>query len=129
MSPEREIDQLIGAVDTAISKLTEYRMQEPGGSLDEFDSIETDSFGQLVDKLLVVHIRYWNLENEMTETLDSEELAAKRRASEPLFKVFRPMLVKALDKKNVNTIKAQLSGEADVLQLPKSYRGWKSRDI
>jgi len=129
MSLDGEIDQLIDAVDTAISKLTEYRVKESGRSSDDFDSIETDTFGQLIDKLLVVHIRYWNLENEMSSSLDSEELAAKRRASEPLFKVFRPMLVKALDKKNVNTIRSQLSGAPDVLQLPKSYRGWKSNDI
>jgi len=124
----KELNTAIGDVDSALSRLAKFRMDHLHES--DFDQIETDSFGQLIDKLLVVHVRYWNLENEMSETLDDATLALKRRASEPLFKIYRPMLVSALDKKIANIlISAETAEGMDFGQLPKSYKGWESRDI
>ena len=117
-------EALIAEVDRAISELVKFRIVNP--DLDDFfDGIETDSFGQLVDKLLVVHIRYWHLEDEMANESVDSVLADKRRQSEPLFKIYRPMLVRALDKRNATLLK---SGEAELAQLPKNYKGWSSRD-
>lgn len=115
---------LVRDLDEAINNLVWYRIQNPPPQ-DFFDDIETDSFGQLVDKLLIVHIRYWNLEDEMAHETSDVVLAEKRRASEPLFKVYRPMLVRALDKKNALLLK---SNKNELMQLPKNYKGWSSRD-
>lgn len=129
MDQRDEVSRLIANLDAAISALTKFRLSQDLPDPSEFDSIETDSYGQLIDKLLVVHIRYWNLENEMSSELGDSDLADRRRLSEPLFKVWRPMLVRALDKKNVNTLQSLQGGETDLFsQLPKSYKGWKSRD-
>jgi len=124
-------EDLIRGVDEALEGLTAFRLRPLFSSslptTEGFDEVETDSFGQLIDKLLVVHIRYWNLENEMSSEMDDSVLASKRRASEPLFKLYRPMLVAALDKKIVNLLRQDLDSPSG--QLPKSYKGWTSRDI
>lgn len=134
MAGRTEFENLIKAVDGALSELTLFRLRHENLDLTNllplrFDEIETDSFGQLIDKLLVVHIRYWKLEDEMSAALDDQTLAQKRRVSEPLLKVHRPMLVRALDKRNVNTLRALTEDKPDIEQLPKSYRGWQSRDV
>lgn len=129
MNSSDDLTTLVEQLDHAISRLTEFRIANELPEPAEYDSIETDSFGQLIDKLLVVHIRYWNLENEMSESLSDTQLVEKRKLSEPLFKVWRPMLVRALDKRNANILNSLRSGKPDIFsQLPKSYKGWTSKD-
>jgi hypothetical protein len=64
----------------------------------KYDKIYTDTFSELIDKLCIVHIRYWYLEDAMASTQDDQELLQLRRKSESLFKEKRPMLVHGIDK-------------------------------
>ena len=64
----------------------------------EYDEVYTDTFSELIDKLIITHIRYWYLEDAMSSAKNDKELVEYRKKSESLFKEKRPMLVKALDK-------------------------------
>jgi hypothetical protein len=63
-----------------------------------YDEIYTDTFSELIDKLCIVHIRYWYLEDAMASVDNDEELVSLRKKSESLFKEKRPMLVHGIDK-------------------------------
>ena len=63
-----------------------------------YDNIITDTFSELIDKLCIVHIRYWYLEDAMASTDNDNELLTLRKKSESLFKEKRPMLVHGIDK-------------------------------
>jgi len=87
----------------------------------DYDDICTDTFSELIDKLIIVHIRYWYLEDAMASAKNDEELLHYRKKSESLFKEKRPMLVKGLDKiiTNMITGKYKATGENT-----KMYKGW-----
>jgi urate oxidase len=112
-------DELITRIDNAIEELTELRLRN--SNFPDFDKIETDTFGEVIDKLLIVHIRYWHLEDQMAAEEDDSRLAALRRKSESLFKEKRPMLVSALDKAIVSRIANGTPEFGDNLKL---YKGW-----
>lgn len=57
----------------------------------------SDSFGELLEKLAILHIRTWHLEDAMQEAKSDEELADLKRKVDICFKVKRPKLVAALN--------------------------------
>lgn len=57
----------------------------------------SDSFGELLEKLAILHIRTWHLEDAMQESKSDEELADLKRKVDICFKVKRPKLVAALN--------------------------------
>jgi len=86
-----------------------------------YDNIYTDTFSELIDKLCIVHIRYWYLEDAMATCTNDKELVIFRKKSESLFKEKRPMLVAAFDKLIVKT----LNGEISYTPIgTKHYKGW-----
>ena len=121
MQLDNELEAL-GQLDQAIQKLVELKLNV--SKEHHFDKIETDTFGEIIDKLIIVHIRYWYLEDRMSEkSLSDSELAGLRRKSESLFKSKRPMLVNALDKFIVNLINEE---QILVPENVKLYKGWDS---
>jgi len=89
--------------------------------LTTYDNIFTDTFSELIDKLCIVHIRYWYLEDAMATCENDEDLVVFRKKSESLFKEKRPMLVAALDKLIIKT----LNGEISYTPIgTKHYKGW-----
>lgn len=86
----------------------------------EFDNVQTDTFSEIIDKLIIVHIRYWYLEDAMAIEKDDIKLASLRRKSESLFKQKRPMLVEAIDKMIISIINGN---ECDTSNV-KHYKGW-----
>lgn len=58
--------------------------------------IETDSFGEVIDKLIIVHIRTWMLEDMITKDISDEDLGKLKRKIDICFKQKRPKLVQAL---------------------------------
>jgi hypothetical protein len=114
--------EYVHTIDNSIRKLVGSKLNLSRDSI--FDKIETDTFGEIIDKLIIVHIRYWYLEDKMSdESLSDSELAALRRKSESLFKSKRPMLVNALDKSIFNLI---TNGDLLVPENVKLYKGWNS---
>lgn len=74
----------------------------------DYDKIYTDTFSELIDKLIIVHIRYWYIEDAMSNVKTDKELVMYRKKSESLFKEKRPMLVEALDKLIYSVIKGDI---------------------
>jgi hypothetical protein len=70
-----------------------------GHSTKEYDDVYSDTFSELIDKLIIVHIRYWMLEDEMgSNKEDVVRIGQLKMRADNLFKEKRPMLVLALDK-------------------------------
>lgn len=57
----------------------------------------SDNFGEVLEKLAILHIRTWHLEDAMQEAKSDEELAELKRKVDVCFKVKRPKLVAALN--------------------------------
>lgn len=90
----------------------------------DYDNIYTDTLAEIIDKLVIVHIRYWYLEDAMAKAESDSELANLRRKSEILFKEKRPMLIAALDKLLVNMITGKTKYTPSNL---KKYKGWEGK--
>lgn len=57
----------------------------------------SDSIGEVLEKLAILHIRTWHLEDAMQTAKSDEELADLKRKVDICFKVKRPKLVAALN--------------------------------
>jgi|694.fasta_scaffold03894_29 hypothetical protein len=57
----------------------------------------SDSIGEVLEKLAILHIRTWHLEDAMQAAKSDEELADLKRKVDICFKVKRPKLVAALN--------------------------------
>jgi hypothetical protein len=59
--------------------------------------IETDSLAEVIEKLIILHIRNWMLEDTITKTTSDAELGQLKRKLDICFKEKRPKLVQALN--------------------------------
>ena len=84
------------------------------------DLIQTDSLGEVVEKLVILHIRMWMLEDAMAEAQTDEELADLKRKVDICFKQKRPMFVAAINRM-VNT--SILNNKSLVEESVKLYQG------
>jgi spermidine/putrescine-binding protein len=91
----------------------------------DYDDIYTDTFSELIDKLIIVHIRYWYLEDMMAKEKDDMKLSELRRKSESLFKEKRPMLVHAIDKFIIKLVQNKIDYYPSNLKL---YDGWENKE-
>jgi hypothetical protein len=57
----------------------------------------SDSIGEVLEKLAILHIRTWHLEDAIQEAKTDEEVAELKRKVDICFKVKRPKLVAALN--------------------------------
>ena len=57
----------------------------------------SDNIGEVLEKLAILHIRTWHLEDAMQNATTDEELADLKRKVDVCFKVKRPKLVAALN--------------------------------
>lgn len=119
---KKDIVEELVKFDQAIKDLVTLRLGS--SKFPNFDKIETDTFGEIIDKLIIVHIRYWYLEDQMGDKeLSDSEIATLRKKSESLFKIKRPMLVNALDKVIINIIKKR---EIEIPENLKLYKGFRA---
>lgn len=61
------------------------------------DYAASDNIGEILEKLAILHIRTWHLEDAMQAAKSDEELAELKRKVDICFKVKRPKLVAALN--------------------------------
>jgi len=61
------------------------------------DYIGTDNLGEIVEKLAIIHIRMWMLEDAFQSAKSDEEMADLKRKVDICFKVKRPKLVQAVN--------------------------------
>ena len=89
----------------------------------EYDDIHSDTFSELIDKLIIVHIRLWYLEDAINSETDLEKIASLKRKADITFKEKRPMLVKSLDKIIVNMCNGKFN---PTVENPKLYKNYKN---
>jgi hypothetical protein len=65
--------------------------------LPDIEYIETDNLGEVVEKLAILHIRMWMLEDMINASTTDEELADLKRKIDICFKLKRPRLVQAIN--------------------------------
>jgi len=88
----------------------------------DYDDVHSDSFSELIDKLVIVHTRLWYLEDAMSVEIDPEKMVLLKRKADITFKQKRPMLVKSIDKIITN----MCNGKFDIeIENPKLYNGFK----
>ena len=59
--------------------------------------IETDSLGETVEKLVILHIRTWMLEDAIQAAMSDKEVADLKRKIDICFKIKRPKYVAAIN--------------------------------
>ncbi len=89
----------------------------------DYDEIHSDSFSELIDKLIVVHIRLWYLEDSMSTESNPEQITSLKKKADITFKQKRPMLVNAIDKTIINMCKGKFNPES---ANPKLYKGFEN---
>lgn len=63
----------------------------------EIEYVQTDNLGEIVEKLAILHIRTWMLEDAIQEATTDTEIAELKRKIDICFKVKRPKLVQAIN--------------------------------
>lgn len=88
--------------------------------LPDVEYIETDNLGEVVEKLSILHIRTWMLEDAIQEAKTDSEIAELKRKIDICFKVKRPRLVQAINSLVDNAITTEKSLREDSVKL---YKG------
>lgn len=84
------------------------------------DIIETDNIGEVIEKLTILNIRMWYLEDACGLATSDEELASLKRKIDICFKQKRPKYVSAINKM---IDKAIIDGKSLVEDSVKLYKG------
>ena len=90
------------------------------GELPDIIFSETDNLGEVVEKLCILHIRTWMLEDAAQEATTDEELGVLKRKIDICFKQKRPRLVQAINRQVSNAIINKTSLIEDSVKL---YKG------
>ena len=90
------------------------------GKLPDIIFSETDNLGEVVEKLCILHIRTWMLEDAAQEATTDEELGALKRKIDICFKQKRPRLVQAINRQVSDAIVNSTSLVEDSVKL---YKG------
>jgi len=112
------------------SEIDKYIQSKVKKILDEnkfpdYDGIYSDTFSELIDKLIVVHIRLWYLEDAINIETDPIKIAVLKRKADVTFKEKRPMLVKSLDKMIFNLCSGKVK---PIIENPKIYKGYQENN-
>jgi len=86
----------LGEVVESIIKQTVDRVLEKN-SMPDAEYIATDNLGEIIEKLAIIHIRMWMLEDAIQAAATDEEIAELKRKCDICFKVKRPKFVQAIN--------------------------------
>lgn len=86
----------------------------------DIEYVETDNLGEVVEKLAILHIRMWMLEDLINASTTDEELADLKRKIDICFKIKRPRLVQAINLLVDNSISKNKSLREDSVKVYKS---------
>ena len=90
------------------------------GKIPDITLSETDNLGEVVEKLCILHIRMWMLEDVAQEATTDEELGLLKRKIDICFKQKRPRLVQAINRQVSDAIVNNTSLVEDSVKL---YKG------
>lgn len=82
--------------------------------------VATDNLGEVIEKLAIIHIRMWMLEDAIQAAKTDEEVAELKRKCDICFKVKRPKYVQAINKLVDDAIIFRKSLREDSVKL---YKG------
>lgn len=82
--------------------------------------LETDNLGEIVEKLMILHIRCWMLEDAIQAAQSDSEIADLKKKIDICFKTKRPRLVQAI---NLYIDHAIQTGRAITEDSVKLYKG------
>jgi hypothetical protein len=87
--------------------------------LPDVEYIETDNLGEIIEKLIILHIRIWMLEDKSSEAKTDADLADIKRKIDTCFKIKRPKYVQAINLLVENAILNGKSLKEDSVKLYK----------
>jgi hypothetical protein len=87
---------------------------------DDVVLLETDNLGEIVEKLMILHIRCWMLEDAIQQATTDSQVADLKRKIDICFKTKRPRLVQAINLCVDNAIKNNRSLVEDSVKI---YKG------
>lgn len=82
--------------------------------------IATDTIGEVIEKLCILHIRTWFLEDMVGEAKTDEEIASLKKKIDICFKQKRPQYIQAVNRMIDESIK---NGKSLVEDSVKIYKG------
>lgn len=88
--------------------------------LPDVEYIETDNLGEVVEKLSILHIRTWMLEDAIQQTQSDVEIVELKKKIDICFKVKRPKFVQAINLLIDSSIAKNKSLREDSVKL---YKG------
>jgi hypothetical protein len=87
--------------------------------------IVTDSLGEVIEKLCILHCRMWYLEDAIASATSDSEIAALKRKIDICFKIKRPNYVQAINKMVDHSI---IKGKTMVEDSVKFYKGFGTNE-
>jgi len=109
----------IGETIEEIIQRTVYDTLSKEG-LPNSEYIATDNLGEVIEKLAIIHIRMWMLEDAIQAAKSDEEIADLKRKCDICFKVKRPKYVQAINLLVDDAIRNNKSLREDSVKL---YKG------
>jgi hypothetical protein len=82
--------------------------------------LETDNLGEIIEKLMILHIRCWMLEDAIQQAESDAEIADLKKKIDICFKTKRPRLVQAV---NLYVNHSIATGRSIVEDNVKLYKG------
>jgi hypothetical protein len=86
------------------------------------DIIMTDSLGEVIEKLCILHCRMWYLEDAIGMTESDNEIVDLKRKIDICFKLKRPKYVQAINRMVDNSI---IHGKSLIEDSVKHYKGFE----
>ena len=106
------------ALDEHIQKIVNDTLQKK--LIPDTEYIETDNLGELIEKLVILHIRTWMLEDAIQEATKDSDIAELKRKIDICFKQKRPKFVQAINLMVENAIIHNKTLREDSVKL---YKG------
>lgn len=106
------------SIETIIKETVDRVLSQSG--LPDSEYVATDNLGEVIEKLAIIHIRMWMLEDAIQAATSAEEIAELKRKCDICFKVKRPRYVQAINLIVDDAIKHNKSLREDSVKL---YKG------
>ena len=87
---------MLGEIFEKVIKDTVERVLSKG-TIPDTEYIATDNLGEVIEKLAIIHIRMWMLEDAIQAAKTDDEIAELKRKCDICFKVKRPKFVQAVN--------------------------------
>jgi hypothetical protein len=108
------------SIETAIKARTKQLLESGEIPALPDDLIATDNLGEVIEKLCILHVRTWFLEDMVGVATTDEQVASLKRKIDICFKQKRPQYIQAINR----MVDAAIVGERTLIEdSVKIYRG------